>query len=384
MTHRRPKRQRATMARDPDAEIQTPVSEETPLLSGGQASQQPADPNVNEAQADVEADPDTVVAVEEKETAWRHLWTVLWLVLAALVVALVVTGWTSGGDDIHFDLGQALWKALGGGLSGAAAMVLQVLLLMPLRTIMNYQYRFGGAFWGASRTLYQDGGYGRYYQGLGPALVQGPVSRFGDAAANVGILALLATNRHLSKLPLALQTVFVSLSVAGFRILLTPIDTLKTTLQAQGARGTALLRQRIKEHGLGSLYWGALATAAATFVGNYPWWATYNVLNDAWPEPPKHPLIVWLIRYAVIGFVASAISDSVSNSLRVVKTYRQVNDTKISYSEAATVIVRSEGISGLLGRGLQTRILCNGLQSLLFTILWRVFLDLWNSKTQQS
>lgn len=372
------------MARDPDAEIQTPVSEETPLLSGGQASQQPADPNVNEAQADVEADPDTVVAVEEKETAWRHLWTVLWLVLAALVVALVVTGWTSGGDDIHFDLGQALWKALGGGLSGAAAMVLQVLLLMPLRTIMNYQYRFGGAFWGASRTLYQDGGYGRYYQGLGPALVQGPVSRFGDAAANVGILALLATNRHLSKLPLALQTVFVSLSVAGFRILLTPIDTLKTTLQAQGARGTALLRQRIKEHGLGSLYWGALATAAATFVGNYPWWATYNVLNDAWPEPPKHPLIVWLIRYAVIGFVASAISDSVSNSLRVVKTYRQVNDTKISYSEAATVIVRSEGISGLLGRGLQTRILCNGLQSLLFTILWRVFLDLWNSKTQQS
>lgn len=63
-------------------------------------------------------------------------------------------------------------------------------------------------------------------------------------------------------------------SAASFRMILTPIDTLKTTLQVQGARGTALLRQRIKTNGVGSLWWGAFATAAATFVGNYPWFAT--------------------------------------------------------------------------------------------------------------
>jgi hypothetical protein len=63
-------------------------------------------------------------------------------------------------------------------------------------------------------------------------------------------------------------------SAAGFRIILTPIDTLKTTLQVQGAPGTTLLRQRIKTNGVGSLWWGALATAAATFVGHYPWFAT--------------------------------------------------------------------------------------------------------------
>jgi hypothetical protein len=57
-------------------------------------------------------------------------------------------------------------------------------------------------------------------------------------------------------------------------MILTPIDTLKTTLQAQGARGTALLRRRIKSNGVGSLWWGAFATAAATFVGHYPWFAT--------------------------------------------------------------------------------------------------------------
>ena len=62
-------------------------------------------------------------------------------------------------------------------------------------------------------------------------------------------------------------------------MILTPIDTLKTTLQAQGARGTALLRHRIKRDGIGSLWWGAIATAAATFVGHYPWFATVSNLK---------------------------------------------------------------------------------------------------------
>jgi len=60
------------------------------------------------------------------------------------------------------------------------------------------------------------------------------------------------------------------------------------------------------------------------------WWQ-YNFLSENIPEPAKHPLIVWLLRLAFIGFAASVVSDSVSNSLRVVKTYRQVNDTKVSY-----------------------------------------------------
>jgi hypothetical protein len=91
--------------------------------------------------------------------------------------------------------------------------------------------------------------------------------------------------------------------------------------------------------------------------------------------------------------MASIVSDSVSNSLRVVKTYRQVNDTNIGYGEscpyppfdefnsfftveAARLVVLEDGLLGLFGRGLKTRILCNGLQGLLFAILWKLFLDL--------
>jgi hypothetical protein len=72
--------------------------------------------------------------------------------------------------SIDFDLGEALKKAAGGGLAGALAMILQVLTLMPLRTIMNYQYRYGGTLKESVRNLCHDGGYKRYYAGLGAAL----------------------------------------------------------------------------------------------------------------------------------------------------------------------------------------------------------------------
>lgn len=76
---------------------------------------------------------------------------------------------------------------------------------------MNYQYRYGKGTKEATMILYRDGGYRRYYSGLGPALIQGPVARFGDTAANVGILALFASNRVLRDLPLFIQTIFASL-----------------------------------------------------------------------------------------------------------------------------------------------------------------------------
>ena len=43
---------------------------------------------------------------------------------------------------------------------------------------------------------------------------------------------------------------------------------------------------------------------------------------------------------------------------------------------AAKEIVASEGLLGLFGRGLGTRLLTNGLQGLLFSILWKFFADL--------
>jgi len=191
---------------------------------------------------------------------------------------------------------------------------------------------------------------------------------------------LLESNSYLKNLPSLLKTLFASLAAASFRILLTPIDTVKTTLQTQGRNGIRILKDRVRKYGISTLWYGALATAAATLVGHYPWFGTYNYLEAHLPAP--NTTLQKIARRAFIGFVASVASDSISNSLRVVKTYRQVNETKIGYTAAARAVVAVDGLRGLLGRGLKTRILANGLQGLMFSVLWKFFMDLWDEKTK--
>ncbi|KAH9961905.1 mitochondrial carrier [Russula dissimulans] len=365
----------STLADDPERQ---------PLLS-------PQQPNVESPEAtgdvtsaipneDLPADADAIKPdAEEKSYLWKVLWYVIWVAAGTFVLVLFIQGFINAGDG-NFDFKKALKSALGGGLSGAAAMVLQVLTLMPLRTVMNYQYRYGTSTTQAIYTLYADAGFPRYYQGLSAALVQGPVSRFGDTAANAGILALLESNSFLRTLPKFIQTVFASLAAALFRMVLTPVDTVKTTLQTQGRRGWSILRRRIAMYGFGTMWYGAWATAAATFVGHYPWFGTYNQLDKSLPPPTT--LGQQILRQAFIGFVASVISDTVSNSLRVVKTYRQVNETRIAYFDAARAVIATDGLRGLFGRGLKTRIIANGAQGLMFSILWKFFMNIWEDKTR--
>ena len=92
-------------------------------------------------------------------------------------------------------LKEAAVKASGGGIAGAGAMAINVCTLMWMRTTVNYQYRYGMGTIEAIKHLYNDGGRGlsgirRFYQGVGPALFQGPLSRFGDTAANAGMISL--------------------------------------------------------------------------------------------------------------------------------------------------------------------------------------------------
>lgn len=185
---------------------------------------------------------------------------------------------------------------------------------------------------------------------------------------------LLESNPVLNKLPVVGKTFFAAIAAALFRMILVPIDTLKTTCQVEGRGAIQILKTRIGIHGVGSLWYGAFATAAASFVGFYPWFLTYNLLSDN--LPPSQSLPQQLGRQAFIGFVASVVSDTCSNSLRVLKTFRQVHRSRVSYSSAAKEILSTEGWQGLFGRGLKTRLLANGLQGLMFSVLWKLLQDM--------
>lgn len=267
-------------------------------------------------------------------------------------------------------LKSAGYRALGGGLPGAAAMGVQVLSLMWLRTTMNYQYRYGMSTTEAVKTLYSQGGVPRFYKGLLPALVQGPLSRFGDTAANSGMLALLGSFESTANLPVAVKTACASVSAGLFRIILMPVDACKTIMQVEGKNGLPALWNKMKIGGPGVLFHGAIASSVATMIGHFPWFFTFNYLDATIPRQTE---LHWkLLRNACIGFTASVISDTVSNSMRVIKTTKQTATTVISYPQTVKMIVEADGVLGLMGRGLKTRIMTNGLQGLLFTVIWKL------------
>lgn len=269
---------------------------------------------------------------------------------------------------------QVLKAALGGGIPGMCAMAIQVTTLMWLRTTMNYQYRYGTSMTEAMRTLYKQGGIPRFYTGYTAALIQGPLSRFGDTAANMGVLELLNTNEKTKDLPIAAKTAAASSAAALFRIILMPVDTVKTMLQIEGARGWGLLGQKIRTGGPQVMFHGSVASSVATWAGHYPWYTTYNYLNTIIPNY-KENLLAHLSRSAAIGFTASMISDTVSNSFRVIKTARQAAPSSVSYGRVIKDIVKKDGVSGLMGRGLKTRLLTNGIQGLMFSVFWRLGQD---------
>ena len=60
-----------------------------------------------------------------------------------------------------------------GGLEGAMAGVVQVALLMGLRTAIVYQYAHGGSFMSALSTLWAEGGVRRLYSGVAPVRAGG-------------------------------------------------------------------------------------------------------------------------------------------------------------------------------------------------------------------
>jgi len=269
---------------------------------------------------------------------------------------------------------RAGWKGIGGGLTGAAAGVVQVLTLMWLRTVISYQMRYGTSFEQALRILYNEGGIRRFYQGLSFAIIQAPLSRFGSVAANDGINALLASMESTRHWGAGRSTLIASFAVGLWRMFLMPIDTCKTILQVDSSDGFKTLLRKVKAGKIHVLYQGAFANALASIVAHYPWFFTYNqLLNSKFFQRSIEFLKFSLLKNALVGFLASIVSDTITNAIRVVKTTKQAMAAKhaVTYGEAIRMIWTADGWKGLFGRGLRARILSNGLQSIIFVVVWR-------------
>lgn len=285
---------------------------------------------------------------------------------------------------------SALRLSLRQGLSGGAAGLVQVITMMWLRTTVTYQYRYGVSTFDALRELYAQGGIPRFYRGLAYAIVQAPLCRFGSVAANEisNILVGVPTSSDapqtsrspapattsVSTTKIVLAATLGSLLSTIWRIILMPLDTCKTVLQVDGTAGFNVLMARVLSGDLSPLFRGTAATIVATWVG-HSWFLVHNWLDAAIAVPESSNGRV--LRAAWIGFLASAISDATSNFIKVIKTVKQsmlvdVNGESPSYSMVVNEVLAQGGLAGLFGRGLTTRVVSNGVQSVVFTVLWKV------------
>jgi len=119
----------------------------------------------------------------------------------------------------------------------------------------------------------------------------------------------------------------------------------------------------------------------------FPRFLTYNYVDKMLPTVmASDDLLLSLARSALLGICASSVSDISSNSLRVIKVTKQTarlgsdeneNDESLAddktYSEIVQMIIEKDGIAGLFGRGLQTRLIVNCIQGAVFSILFKYF-----------
>lgn len=312
--------------------------------------------------------------------AHRERFTGEYLLVALAVVAvfLILVASVAGAlspSTGSSELGRVLGAAAQSGVAGGVSMILNVFAFMWLRTTVNYQQaHVAVGTMEALRALYSDGGVLRFYRGLAPALLQGPLCRFGDTAANAGIATLLRdSHRANDSMRAIVVTACAALVSAGWRLLITPIDTVKTSLQVSGDDAGARLWRKIERHGPCVLWDGGYGAAIASAIGYVPWFLTYNTLDAALPAARAHS-VGYVVRHAALGLSASVVSDVCSSGARVVKVVKQTSTSQLSYRDALEHVIRVEGTAGLF-RGLGTKLVANALQACLFSVVWRLLRD---------
>lgn len=130
----------------------------------------------------------------------------------------------------------------------------------------------------------------------------------------------------MKNLPIFVQTSLGSFLAGIWRLSTLPIDAWKTSKQVHGQKGLGVLLDKYRANGIKAFYQGGIASATATMVGHYPWFVTNNYLDYYIPKYHfKDEKLKFLGRGAFIGFCCTMVSDTISNSIRVLKTMKQTS-----------------------------------------------------------
>jgi len=246
--------------------------------------------------------------------------------------------------------------------TGATSGIIQVSSLLWLRTINNYQYRYGTDISTTFKTLYNSGGVLRFYKGYIPSLIVASNCKFAELNGYY-----YSKHNNFSEKE---QLLFISTISSLTKLSLVPIDTLDVVLQVEGKKGINILKTKIKKNGYNVLYYGATPWILNNFIGTYIWFNVHNYLDFKYKDEYKNG-VKFNVKNGLIGLVSSLSSDIVTNPLRILKINKQANSTSISYMSTIKDIHQTKNYSEFFLRGLKTRMIIHGIQNVAFVIIWK-------------
>ena len=252
--------------------------------------------------------------------------------------------------------------------TGISSGCLQVSTLMWLRTVNNYQYRYGTNLKDTFTSLYSNGGVLRFYIGYFPALYVASVCKFAE------LNAYYFTKDFNSYDKLLTISAISSLS----KLSVVPIDALDIILQVEGKSGLKLLSEKIKKNGYRVLYYGSTPWITSNFIGTFSWYFVHNTLDTKFKDKFNDTNLQFNLKNGLIGLSASMTSDILTNPLRILKINKQSSIDNIGYLDTIKQIKNEKGIQEFFMRGLNTRILIHGVQNIFFVIVWKNLEKLFN------
>ena len=244
------------------------------------------------------------------------------------------------------------------GIAGGVAGTIQMSSLYWLRTIIKYQYVHPYSLKKTFHTLTHGPDKLRLFRGFIPSVTKVALGKVGEASIIKHFTPNENDNNNKFK-----QSVYSSVAITGWKTLWMPFDTMGNCYQVNGKNGYHIIRNKIKVHGLSTLWSGTFAFLNISLVNNTIWIYMYHQLNQFLPKDMNQD-----IRNGTIGLGATFCSDLIVNPLRVMKTNIQSSPIKINYTEIYNNILKQK--SGYF-RGFNTKILFNCFNSALYVILWK-------------
>lgn len=242
------------------------------------------------------------------------------------------------------------------GIPGGIAGGIQLSSLYWLRTIIKYQYVYPQTLRASTRNLWRETDRMRLYRGFIPNFSKVFLGKVGESS-------LIKHFQPQNQNDILYNTFLTAGIITAWKTLMMPLDTVGNSYQVNGLKSQEILRNRIKNQGVITLWSGTIVYLNISFINYSIWIYTYHSLNKCLPTNFNSD-----VRNGLIGLGSTFMSDIVINPLRVLKTNIQSHPEKKNYREIYHKVFKR---AGDFFRGMQTKMLFNCLNGALYVILWK-------------